>query len=187
MSDFPNGWQDREASHTPWRMTTTRTLEASVADMVNHPKHYKGHPSGIECFAVAKHLNMPIGTAFKYVYRFEDKWDPTEDLEKAIWYVEHAPTAEPWQTGANDLGVIRDVHAMVEEDYATGRAACVERARFNLAVLAGDRLKMLSALRALIAIQKAAQGKPVVENIYVSDVDTTAAEATARAMRRGLK
>lgn len=145
-----------------------------MADMVNHPKHYKGHPSGIECFQVAKHLSMPIGTAFKYVYRFEDKWDPTEDLEKAIWYVEHAPSCHPSETGATKLDVIRDVHAMVAADYATGRAACVERARFNLAVLAGDRLKMLSALRALIAIQKAVQDKPVVENIYVEEPSSAA-------------
>lgn len=57
-------------------------------DNVNHPKHYTSHPSGIECIDVTKHMDFCIGNAMKYLWRYEDKTNPIEDLKKAIWYIE---------------------------------------------------------------------------------------------------
>ena len=67
-----------------------------VKDNIN-PQHYKQHPSGIECIAVAQHYDYSVGNAFKYLWRAglkkdysqEDKDKEIEDLKKAIWYIEN--------------------------------------------------------------------------------------------------
>jgi hypothetical protein len=55
-------------------------------DMVNHPPHYK-HPSGVECIEVVRHCSNDMGAVIRYIWRYEDKWNPTEDLKKARWYL----------------------------------------------------------------------------------------------------
>lgn len=54
---------------------------------VNHPPHYKSHPSGIECIEITRHMNFNLGNAFKYIWRAGLKDDKEEDLRKAIWYL----------------------------------------------------------------------------------------------------
>ena len=56
-------------------------------DKVNHPKHYTNHPSGIECIEITQHHDFCIGNAIKYLWRAGIKGADTEDLEKAIWYI----------------------------------------------------------------------------------------------------
>ena len=56
--------------------------------MVNQPKHYTSHPSGIECIQITEHLNFCLGNAMKYIWRADLKNDAIEDLEKAKWYIE---------------------------------------------------------------------------------------------------
>ena len=56
-------------------------------DMVNKPPHYTKHPSGIECKEIGSFFPHTIACAIKYVWRFEDKKNPVEDLEKALWYI----------------------------------------------------------------------------------------------------
>lgn len=62
--------------------------KARVADMVNHPKHYTSHPSGIECIQVTEHMDFCTGSAMKYLWRAGLKQDKVEDLKKAKWYIE---------------------------------------------------------------------------------------------------
>ena len=57
-------------------------------DPVNNPAHYTQHPSGIECYEITQHLNAPIAQVIQYVWRSEDKDNPKEDLQKAIWWLE---------------------------------------------------------------------------------------------------
>lgn len=59
-------------------------------DVVNHPKHYTSHPSGIECIAVTRHMGFNLGNATKYIWRADLKHDDggVEDLEKAVWYLQ---------------------------------------------------------------------------------------------------
>lgn len=57
-------------------------------DPVNHPKHYTGHPSGIECIQITEHMGFNLGNALKYIWRCDLKKDAIEDLEKAKWYIE---------------------------------------------------------------------------------------------------
>lgn len=58
-------------------------------DPVNHPSHYTGHPSGVECITITRHMNFNLGNVVKYVWRAGSKQiAPTiEDLEKARWYL----------------------------------------------------------------------------------------------------
>jgi len=71
-----------------------RDLEPTP-DMVNHPPHYTGDPSGVECIQITRHRNFNIGNAIKYLWRAGKKQDPEkaalakeiEDLKKAVWYI----------------------------------------------------------------------------------------------------
>lgn len=58
------------------------------ADPVNHPAHYNGHPSGIECIQVVEHMGFNLGNAVKYIWRADLKGDAIEDLKKARWYID---------------------------------------------------------------------------------------------------
>lgn len=59
-----------------------------MSDAIN-PSHYKRHPSGVECVDVAEHFGFNLGNAIKYIWRAGLKTaDATEDLRKAIWYIE---------------------------------------------------------------------------------------------------
>jgi hypothetical protein len=57
-------------------------------DMVNHPKHYTAHPSGVECIQITEHMTFCLGNAMKYIWRADLKADAIEDLRKAVWYIE---------------------------------------------------------------------------------------------------
>lgn len=60
-----------------------------------NPKHYKDHPSGIECIEVTRHMNFNIGNVIKYLWRaglkqetgMDQKQKHIEDLKKAQWYL----------------------------------------------------------------------------------------------------
>ncbi len=56
-------------------------------DPVNHPPHYNGHPSGIECIEIVRHMGFNLGNATKYIWRADLKNDALEDLRKAAWYI----------------------------------------------------------------------------------------------------
>lgn len=57
-------------------------------DVVNYPKHYTSHPSGLECIQVTEHMGFCLGNAIKYLWRADLKNDTVEDMRKAIWYIE---------------------------------------------------------------------------------------------------
>ena len=59
-----------------------------VPDPVNHPTHYKSHPSGIEPIEITKHESFNIGNAIKYIMRRNFKGRPLEDLKKARFYLD---------------------------------------------------------------------------------------------------
>lgn len=60
-----------------------------MADMVNHPPHYKSE-SGLESIDVieAFGLGFHLGNAVKYILRCEKKGAAVEDLKKARWYLD---------------------------------------------------------------------------------------------------
>ncbi len=69
------------------------TTERDQGDPVNHPKHYtKG---SIECIdAIEASMTKEgftgylKGNVIKYMWRYKNKNNPVEDLEKAIWYLQ---------------------------------------------------------------------------------------------------
>lgn len=56
-------------------------------EMVDHPRHYNSHPSGVECIEICEHMTFNLGNAFKYGWRYKDKGDPVENLKKMLWYL----------------------------------------------------------------------------------------------------
>ena len=58
------------------------------SDLINNPKHYTSHPSGVECIEVAEHMSFCIGNAIKYLWRNGLKGNSIEDLKKARWYID---------------------------------------------------------------------------------------------------
>lgn len=58
-----------------------------MTEKINHPPHYKKHPSGIECIQITEHMNFCLGNAVKYIWRADHKDDALEDLQKAAWYI----------------------------------------------------------------------------------------------------
>jgi len=63
-----------------------------MKDMVNHPPHYNQH--GVECIDAIKATtgdnfkDYLKGNIIKYLWRFDYKGKPIEDLQKAKWYLD---------------------------------------------------------------------------------------------------
>ena len=64
-----------------------------MADMINHPPHYTA--GDVECIDAIKASMEPIeyagflkGQVMKYMWRFEKKHSPLEDLGKARFYLD---------------------------------------------------------------------------------------------------
>jgi len=74
------------------RMAQANKQSDNVVDMVNSPPHY--NQTGIECIHA---ISAATGDGFKYylqgnilkyLWRFDYKDKPVEDLEKARWYLD---------------------------------------------------------------------------------------------------
>lgn len=61
-----------------------------MEENIHHPSHYNQHLSGIECIEINEHFDYCLGCAFKYIWRYQKKGSPTEDLKKAKWYIERS-------------------------------------------------------------------------------------------------
>ena len=74
------------------RMAQANKQSDNVVDMVNSPPHY--NQTGIECIhaisaATDKGFKYYLqGNVMKYLWRFDYKDKPLEDLQKAQWYLE---------------------------------------------------------------------------------------------------
>lgn len=60
---------------------------APETSIVEHPKHYNLHPSGVECIAIVEHMNFNLGNAVKCIWRAGEKGALVQDLKKACWYL----------------------------------------------------------------------------------------------------
>ena len=77
--------------HEEYMKQAMRQSDVDNNDMVNSPSHY--NQSGIECITA---IQAALGTNFKYylqgnimkyLWRFDYKGKPIEDLQKAQWYL----------------------------------------------------------------------------------------------------
>jgi hypothetical protein len=57
--------------------------------MVDHPQHYQGKTFEVIDIINDYGLNFELGNAIKYVLRADKKGNKKQDLEKAIWYLNH--------------------------------------------------------------------------------------------------
>lgn len=73
--------------------------EVIIHDAVNSPRHYRSHPSGVECIRITEHMSFSLGNAVKYVWRADLKNDAIEDLEKAVWYIQNEIALRKKQQG----------------------------------------------------------------------------------------
>jgi hypothetical protein len=64
--------------------------EQTNPDTVNHPSHYGGENNPYEAIKIieAHNLGFHLGNAVKYILRAGKKGDASEDIKKAIWYLE---------------------------------------------------------------------------------------------------
>jgi len=64
-------------------------LENNFVDFIDHPKHYQGN--GIEVIDIIDsfNLNFNLGNSIKYILRADKKGNKKQDLEKAVWYINH--------------------------------------------------------------------------------------------------
>ena len=66
------------------------TAKTDTDDEVNNPKHYTGRKADLECIMCTELMPPIAANAFKYVWRWDDKGNKTEYLEKALWYLNRA-------------------------------------------------------------------------------------------------
>ena len=64
-----------------------------MSEMVNHPNHYNN--GNIECvtgieasMSAEAYKGFLKGNIIKYIWRYEKKAKPVEDLQKCKWYLE---------------------------------------------------------------------------------------------------
>lgn len=61
----------------------------SNSNMVNHPAHYQGKKFEVIDIINDYKLNFEMGNAIKYILRADKKGNKKQDIEKAIWYLNH--------------------------------------------------------------------------------------------------
>lgn len=61
----------------------------SNSNMVDHPQHYQGKNFEVIDIINDYGLNFELGNAIKYILRADKKGNKKQDLEKAIWYLNH--------------------------------------------------------------------------------------------------
>lgn len=82
---------DNPSREMPY-MSVSQQEAAKVDDMVNHPAHYTS--GSVECIdAIEASMTAEAfkgylkGAELKYLWRYESKAKPKEDLLKAQWYL----------------------------------------------------------------------------------------------------
>lgn len=92
-----------------------------MSDNVNHPSHYTA--GNIECIEAIKEsmthrafMGYCKGNVIKYLWRYENKNNPLEDLKKARWYIEKMIDC----TAGERLKEKADIKADIETDIPDG-------------------------------------------------------------------
>ena len=87
-----------------------------MIDNVNHPRHYERGP--FECIELTELYDFCLGNAIKYVWRHMDKGHPVEDLNKALWYIQHEIDTTDSEYAPAPMGAARKLFTLSDMDYA---------------------------------------------------------------------
>jgi hypothetical protein len=61
-----------------------------MTNNINHPTHYTDRNIGCECIDITQCQPFCTGNVIKYLWRYNSKGTPLEDLRKARWYADKA-------------------------------------------------------------------------------------------------
>lgn len=61
-----------------------------MTDNIDHPSHYTSRNIGYECIDITQYQPFCTGNSIKYLWRYQSKGKPAEDLKKARWYAHRA-------------------------------------------------------------------------------------------------
>lgn len=106
-----------------------------MTDNVNHPKHYTNSKTGIEVIEVTSLLNFDLGNAFKYLARYKTKKDPAEDVNKAVWYLNHYAShlnSIDRITVVDDTLNLRELLRKMEKFVGVEDVPCIKRALLTI-------------------------------------------------------
>lgn len=79
---------------------------------IDHPTHYTSRNIGYECIVLTKYQYFCTGNAIKYLWRYQSKGNPLEDLKKARWYAQRAATRHEQTYTTSTCGII--LHKLVQ-------------------------------------------------------------------------
>ena len=88
-----------------------------MTDNVNHPAHYDTN-GPFECIELTEQYDFCIGNTIKYVWRHMDKNHPVEDLNKALWYIQHEIDRTDCEYSPAPMGALRKLFALSDMDFA---------------------------------------------------------------------
>lgn len=113
-----------------------------MTDNINHPSHYISRDIGFECIDIVQYQPFCTGNVIKYLWRYQSKGIPVEDLRKARWYAHRASTMHE----KTDIRIGRcDIILRRLENSATGP----EEAAWN-GIAQGNWHKVIEALDQMI-------------------------------------
>lgn len=92
-----------------------------MTDNINHPTHYTSRNIGYECIILAKYQYFCTGNAIKYLWRYQCKGNPLEDLKKARWYARLAATRHEQTYTTGTCGLI--LHKLIQSTTGPERSA----------------------------------------------------------------
>jgi ERCC4-related helicase len=91
MNYFPYGYYETLYTQPINFSKLTKTVKS---DDVNKPEHYTLARPASDCYSVMKQIglltNYPLATAFKYLWRCNNKENYLKDLKKCKWFLEKA-------------------------------------------------------------------------------------------------
>ena len=88
---------------------------------IDHPTHYTNRNIGYECITLTKYQYFCTGNAIKYLWRYELKGHPIEDLKKARWYARLAATRHELTYTTGTCGII--LHKLTQSTDGLERVA----------------------------------------------------------------
>lgn len=112
-----------------------------MTDNINHPTHYTGRNIGYECIDIAQYQPFCAGNVIKYLWRYNSKGTPLEDLRKARWYAHKANmTQETVNLGINPCKTILRKLLETTSGYESAAWVGILENKWNIVLSALDEM-----------------------------------------------